>query len=72
MQTYLAQPLRPRGNRNGCSGADERIRTSDTRIFSAVLYHLSYLGKLLGPAAAVPDQEPCRRVSGAWEAELNR
>ncbi len=28
----------------GCKGADGQTRTVDTGIFSAVLYHLSYLG----------------------------
>lgn len=34
--------------------AEGRTRTADTRIFSPVLYHLSYLGKLRQTLPGVP------------------
>ena len=37
-------PQKPKVSR-GFSGAQGRIRTTDTRIFSPLLYRLSYLGK---------------------------
>ena len=36
------------------SGAEDWNRTSDTSIFSAVLYRLSYLGLVLDPSSRTP------------------
>ena len=41
------------------NGAQGRDRTTDTAIFSRMLYQLSYLG-----IALEPDQRPCRESAG--------
>ena len=44
------------------SGAQGRNRTTDTAIFSRMLYQLSYLGRHLGTH--------CERQSGRWSERL--
>ena len=50
------------------SGAQGRIRTTDTRIFSPLLYQLSYLGPLSPRWCA----EKCSRFIGRWWACVQR
>ena len=43
-QIYSLPPLATRESLQGNAGAQRRNRTADTRIFSPLLYRLSYLG----------------------------
>ncbi len=62
---------------HGGLGAQSRNRTSDTRIFSPLLYRLSYLGKevpVLGPALLATQKglEPSTSSVTGWHSnQLN-
>ena len=53
-------------------GAQGRDRTTDTAIFSRMLYQLSYLGISVEPRKAAPIEAASRRCPARWSLNLHR